>query len=740
MIEAYWSFDFSPLRISAAALLLLFTIALSIVQFRRGGRRRFEAWTEAIRLLAIALLAVTLLRPERVQVQREEGKPVLAVLMDASGSMVTPDVPAATGPGMTTRAEWLAPLRDAAAWSSLAGQYDVRLQDFGAPPAPPQDPGAPTQSVARIGTNMHTPLDDWARRAGAARAVLMIGDGDWTEGPSPIEAATRLRASSTPVFTLTTGAATFMPDVELVSVQAPAYAQVDEWVQLPLVVNSRLPDPVETAIVLLEDGVERSRRTIALPPMAQVATTLVFQPDQEGDRKFTLRVVPVDGESRTDNNERAFGMSLRKVVIRVLIVETEPRWEYRYLRNAAVRDPSVEVNTLLLHPGMKTGGGRGYLAEFPATREALAAYDVIFIGDVAMGEGGLNETQCGWIRDVVQTQASGLVFLPGPSGRWLSLAKGPLADLIPVDCETDRPQGHGMAIENRMALTMRGRDHRLTRLASTPEANERLWSTLPGFYWYAGVLRARPGSEVLAVHAQARNADGRVPLLVTRAAGAGKVLFMGHDSAWRWRRGVEDLHHYRFWVQVFRWMAHQRHLVQTEGLRFFFTPESPSIGDRLWVQATPLDAQGFPLERATVEGVMTTPSGVSVPMSFRPVENGWGAYQGDTLLREGGVHRLAVRCRETGKSAETTFESAMPDPEPVGRPARAEIMRELAAITGGWSAGADGVEAMLQRLRDLPPREPRETRFRLWCHPLWLAALSAGFGVYWVLRKLLGRI
>ena len=43
--------------------------------------------------------------------------------------------------------------------------------------------------------------------------------------------------------------------------------------------------------------------------------------------------------------------------------------------------------------------------------------------------------------------------------------------------------------------------------------------------------------------------------------------------AWRWRRGVEDTYHYRFWGQVVRWMAHQRHLAHKEGIRFFYNPE-----------------------------------------------------------------------------------------------------------------------------------------------------------------------
>ena len=40
------------------------------------------------------------------------------------------------------------------------------------------------------------------------------------------------------------------------------------------------------------------------------------------------------------------------------MVESYPRWEYRYLRNAQSRDPGVEVSCLLFHPGLsKVGGG-----------------------------------------------------------------------------------------------------------------------------------------------------------------------------------------------------------------------------------------------------------------------------------------------------------------------------------------------------------------------------------------------
>ncbi len=69
----------------------------------------------------------------------------------------------------------------------------------------------------------------------------------------------------------------------------------------------------------------------------------------------------------------SFPLSVRKEQLKVLVIESFPRWEYRYLRNALERDPGVEVNCLLLHPGLgKVGAGRGYLDKFPKDVTAAA--------------------------------------------------------------------------------------------------------------------------------------------------------------------------------------------------------------------------------------------------------------------------------------------------------------------------------------------------------------------------------
>src|SRR6202034_2092911 len=124
----------------------------------------------------------------------------------------------------------------------------------------------------------------------------------------------------------------------------------------------------------------------------------------------TLDVPPHPEETLTDNNRRAAPIAIREEKLHVLVIESYPRWEYRYLRNALQRDPGVEVNTLLFQPDLGTpGAGKGYLTAMPKEDE-LTKYDVVFLGDVGTDKGQLTEEQCGELQKLVRDQAAGLIF------------------------------------------------------------------------------------------------------------------------------------------------------------------------------------------------------------------------------------------------------------------------------------------------------------------------------------------
>jgi hypothetical protein len=289
-------------------------------------------------------------------------------------------------------------------------------------------------------------------------------------------------------------------------------------------------------------------------------------------------------------------------------------------------------------------------------------------------------------------------------------------------------------------LTSTGRRHWLTRFDSDEERNDELWKQLPGFFWSASVEKSRPGSEVLAVHSAMRNQWGRLPLLVTRPAGSGKVLFLGTDSAWRWRRGVEDKFHYRFWGQVVRWMAHQRHLSEKDGIRLTYSPETPEAGDTVFLQSTVLDPSGFPIDKGPVTGKITAPGGREERLDFSQVDGGWGVFKSAFTAQEPGPYKIEVSSDPNGRHLTTDLLVARPVIEKEGQPINSQVLTEIAALTRGGVFPTDALDKLVQQISLLPAPQQIERRIRLWSDPAWGALILVLLILYWAGRKWSGLV
>ena len=731
-----WQFNLAPWVVAVAAVFVGASVWFFFRSLKREGATRAHKFLHSIRLLAALMVAGTLLRPERVATIQNSEQPRVAVLWDASGSMQTQDVLVEENQTPVRRAEWLANQVAAEFWKPLQARYQVSALPFS--PVPDPATGASVEDMAEAGTDLDQPLSALPKQYSDLRAVILLSDGDWNRGKSPVTAATLLAQRDIPVFTVAVGASRYLPDIELLSVVAPTYGLINERISVMVTLQNRLNREVRSTLSIASPtGAVVSTKPITLPPMGQTQEMVVLTPQEEGDGEFKVSL-PVEAEETfKENNEKPFRLAVRKETLKVLVIDSQPRWEFRYLRNALMRDPGVAVNTILYHPQLGMGAGTGYLNEFPPNKEDLQGYDVIFIGDVGI-DGQLTKENCTMIKGLVEQQASGLIFLPGPLGRQRTLADTDLKDLLPVETDFAKSIGMASSVEAHLDLTFRGRDHWLTMLATDPAANQVVWKGLPGFYWYAPVLKAKPGTEVLAVHQMARNDHGRIPLLVTKNQGNGKVLYMGTDSAWRWRKGVEDTYHYRFWGQVVRWMSHQRHLAQEEGMRFFYNPENPRRGEKIRLNTTVMDKLGVPLSTGQVTITLTAPSGTTETIDLTTENAEWGLRQGEFTPREGGTYQVAISCPSIERKLQTKLEVTIPSIEKIGLPAQPAILKEIAAITNGKSGTTNDLATLLSQINLLPEPKLQEQRTRLWCDPWWGGTLLALLVIYWVGRKVIG--
>ena len=699
----------------------------------RSGYSKKIGLLELLRFVLICLVVVTLNQPEWLQTQLPDRRATLAVLWDKSNSMKTRDVIEAQGLSdkPKSRAETIQPLISEEVWKPIdADDLSVVFEPF-------SSQLEPAEEATDLNAGLSQVLDTHAN----LRGVVLLSDGDWNIGNSPVEAATRFRMRGIPVFAVGVGSKVPLPDLELVSMDAPTYAVVNKQLRIPFVVRSTLGQDRDISVTLSINQKSTVTKLIRVLAMSRAQENMVWTPPATGDYTLTMRIPRDTQELIPENNEVSAPISVRKEQLKVLVVESYPRWEYRYLRNALERDPGVELTCLLFHPELpKVGGGRSYIKSFPTTNE-LSHYDVVFLGDVGIGQKQLTLEQAQDLRQLVSAQAAGLVFMPGRTGMQDSLMSSPLADLYPVVLDAATSYGVGSSTQGYFALTQLGQRSLLTRLSETEETNRQVWRTLPGFYWYAAVKRAKVGTETLAVHDEVATASGRVPLIVTKTYGAGKVLFMGTDSAWRWRQGVEDKYHYRFWSQVARWMAYRRQMAQGESMRLFYSPDRPHIDDVVMLNANVNDPLGGPLDKGSVIVQAISPSGKTQVIRLQPGEgDAIGLFTGAFVPEEAGNYRLVASSTETGASVQTDLSVQGLNREQQGRLARFEVLNEIAKITDGKLVSVSEVRSLLDYLAALPEPEPTVHRTRIWAHPLWAGLLILLLGLFWIARKMTGAV
>jgi uncharacterized membrane protein len=726
-----FTFVSTPGTVVAGVLIVLATAVLAWLGWQRAtARRSLIGWLELLRVAIAAGIALTLNQPEWREQFKPDQKPLLAVLHDESRSMETKDVLQSANAEPQTRKQSIAAYTEKALWQPLAQRMDVLVQPFNSALSP-----------ADSGTDINAALAQLSEQHPELRAVVLASDGDWNTGSPPTQAATQLRMKSVPIITLPAGAETKLPDVQVASFDVPTFGVGGKPLRMPFVIESSLPREQNILVTIATSTGEKLTKEVLLPAMGRVQDSMVWKPAEAGDVKLTLTAPSVEGDRFPENNSLQAPVAIRKEELKVLLVESQPRWEYRYMRNAMERDPGVEVHTVLYHPGLnKMGEGRGYLSAFPK-KEELSQYDVIFLGDVGLAPGMLTQEQTEDIKRLVRDQASGLVFLPGFNGHQSTLAadSSPLAELYPVVLDPAQPKGWGSSSPGRFSLTESGQRSLLTKLEDTDEASAKVWSSLPGFQWYAPAMRSKAGAEVLATHSSESSRHGRVPLLVSKTYGSGKILFMGTDGAWRWRRGVEDKYHYRFWGQVVRWMAYQRNMAAGGNLRLFYSPDRPRTGDLLTLNANALSQSGDPLADAIVTAQIAAPSGktASVRLLSAGVE-AQGLFTGTFTPTEPGDHKLRLSCPESGAPLDTVISVQGTAREKLGQPARYDVLRELSSLSRGKMMTEVTPEDVVKAVSALPEQELEERRVLLWAHPAWALALLVLLAGFWIGRKVAG--
>jgi len=600
-------------------------------------------------------------------------------------------------------------------------------------------------------------LDDLALRhaSGSLQGVVVVSDFDQNAGPPAAEAATKL---AVPVYTVGIGPGA---SVDLgVDLQAPPLMKKSERASVVVTLRqtglkSAEADVSVTARLLEGPAESRSRpevigqKTVALSGPT-VTVEFPVTPERIGRHEFAVEVTPLDGETIVDNNRSEREVNIRDDFLRLMDVEYEPTWEWRFIKEVFHRDPLVGMRgfrTFLRSADPQVRKSNELFLPTPApARGEFFTNDVIFLGD--MPASAISPRFGEMTREFVETFGGGLVVIAGNRFGPGQLFGTPLADMLPVVLD-----GGERPVEKKPFEMQLSADAGLVdfmQLGEDDADNRKAWANLGPLPWYQPVARPHPQATVLAVHPTDTCVDGktRQPIIAIRRYGRGQVVYVGTNETWRLRRNYGERYYRQFWGQ----MIHRLGLSHALGSqkRFVVRTDAPRYqsDDTVVVTVEAYDANFEPLSEQTLPGrklaarlfrpqrdqaARDSDGEESEPVTLAQLRP--GVFETRLPVNEGGGYRLRVADPVTQEESEVAFTVTSLSAERRSAVRNVALQNGLAAETSGRSYDLLSADAMID---DIKPAARSERSVRVF--PLSMTWLCFGTGVLlmvgeWILRK-----
>jgi uncharacterized membrane protein len=705
------------------------------------GWRAWVIWV--LQAMLVAVLLVLLWQPAITVAELKPQQNIIAVLVDDSRSM------AISEGGVTRQAQAVKALENGVL-ASLNRSFQTRLYRVDAVAAhidrlTDLEPRAPS---TRIGDSLKQLSEETSDLP--IGAIVLLSDGADNSGGIDPEAISALRARHIPVHTVGFGLERAEHDVELDDAVVAPRALADSRLAARITLHQRGYTGAGVSLTVRDVSTNQARvlasRTIRLGSDGNLQTeTLLFNIGSAGARTLQIAAAPLPGEQNLANNILTRVVNVGSSPRRILYVEGEPRWEYKFIRQAEEDDRMVQIVSL-----DRTSQNKIYrqgiadpkeLADgFPSRPDELFVYQGLIIGSVEAGY--FTPGQQELIREFVDRRGGGLLLLGGQfalaDGGWKASS---LTDLLPTTLPTEAGTFHREAdpkngiTHTTAELAPAGVDSIITRLVDDPAANAARWKTLPYLMDYQDPGTPKPGAAVLA---NMITPEGRtLPLLTTESFGRGRTAIMATGGSWRWQMSsaLGDTAHDLFWQQLLRWLVSD-----TPGHVAASVPAQMLLDNgTVMLSAEVRDPQYNPAPDARVEAHILGPSGVSALVEMTPVADNPGRFEGTWSAPRAGAYLTEVTAERAGQELGRdvlSFQRMDGVAESFHTEQNRDLLERLATQTGGQYWKPSDLGKLANRI---PFSEAgvtmRETK-DLWDLPLvLLVLLLLRFSEWWLRRK-----
>ncbi len=674
----------------------------------------------------------------------ETENPDLVILLDDSGSMAEGQPSPSSGSTIQQTNRFQQAIQvlteEPARFERLQKQYQLQIRTF-TQSIPPD-----RETLMKLDAQHNaSPIGRWwqeslsGQRGRRTAAVVMLTDGIVTEGASLESASQFAAAQGVPLVAIGLGSDQPPIDVRIEDVLTDSWVllgdlvQVQAWVRLAGVTAGTA---VQVQLIDQESGATLDQQSVrATGKPQQEKLTFQFVPQCEGDVSLAVEATELAGEIDTENNRRELVIDVRNQPLKVLLVQDQPSYEYRYLKHILERARAVVAGepadaeppelidlTVVLQSGDPRYARQDRAAEVlpPVGVSRLGAFDVIILSDAAASL--LGEVFLQQVAEVVTQRGVGLMVIAGPRHLPAALAGTPLDQLLPVDPGLVAEPSQSASVQ-RIRLTLLGQQTASLQLSDAASSG-----SLPGVTAVWQARRLRPLARILL------ETDRSTPLLLSQLVGAGQVRLQLTDEMFRLESfdGTGRLHE-RYWLQTIRDLARGKR-------RAMESPWRIEIADDTFLEGASVPVTVSAATRQEQIRLQALSAGHTQELSLQPVEPGGTLFQGHFQQLPAGDYRVMLiePLLQSGDPPQASFRIEAAPYELQRLDSDFEGLRQAAAVTEGqfltWQqALGDAFESAIPaadaiKIRPLAP-------LPIWNHPLVAMLLFAMLTGEWLLRR-----
>jgi len=624
-------------------LAVLAAIGAAVYFYRNIPAEKRSPGMIALRALTFIILAFIALQPVLNVSTVLPQDSYLAVVIDNSESMKIRD------DGKTSRGEQLlAQMESTGFLKRLGEKFKTRLYMFDRDAQRIEDMGRLTFDGKR--TRLESATDLLQQELGTVplSGVVLITDGVDNASQQLADSIARLETRRIPFYTVGVGSDEITRDAEVVKVVSPREMLKESTAVVDVQFRSYGFSGRKAVLSIEENGKRVKAEEVTLPADGEIGEKTIDLPvKNEGSRLFSFSI-EVPDDRIPENNALGSLITVRDDHPKILHVDGEPRWDYKFLRRAASDDPNIRLVSFL-----RTSQNKFYrqgledektLQEgFPKTKEELYEYKALILGSIESTF--FSQDQLNMIVDFVSNRGGGFLMTGGrnsfAAGRYQNT---PIAEMLPVQLGADRSAPILDTV--RLLVSDYGKTHNLMRLSADASANVKQWSDLPPLQDFNKTLEAKVGGIVLAT-GHAENNQGAPTLMAYQRYGRGRVMVFASGTSWRWQMLMDskDMSYEVFWKQVLRWLVSS----SPDQVTVSSDKDTYLPGEMVRIDAEVADKTFTRMNNAQVVARITDPSGATeiVPLDWTGSQD--GVYRTERNAGGEGVYQIEVEASQGGQ-------------------------------------------------------------------------------------------